>query len=95
MFIDKLGNGDVKAIAWKYSSDKYSIVCFFIILVNISMINCVIYSSALTWTGSVPLEAGSEDPPPNKVEIVFPSSERQHSVGSVIHSNTECCVTTC
>lgn len=37
---------------------------------------------ALTWTGSVTFGVGSEDPPPNKVEIVFPSSERQKSAGS-------------
>lgn len=30
-----------------------------------------------TCTGSVTLGVGSEDPPPNRVEIVFPSSEKQ------------------
>lgn len=54
------------------------------ILINISMINCkengvYIYRAAVTWTGSVTFGAGSEDPPPNKVEIVFPSSERQQT----------------
>lgn len=36
-----------------------------------------------TCTGSVTLGAGSEDPPPNKVEIVLPSSEKQQSNISV------------
>lgn len=34
-------------------------------------------TATLTGTGSVTFGAGSEDPPPNKVEIVFPSSETQ------------------
>ena len=44
-------------------------------------------TAAVTWTGSVTLAAGSVDPPPNKLEMVFPSSkwvERQ------IKTN-ECC----
>ena len=42
--------------------------------------------AGVTWTGSVTFGAGSEDPPPNKVEIVLPSSEIKHSVGSVMYS---------
>lgn len=30
--------------------------------------------AAFTCTGSVTLGSGSDDPPPNKVEMVFPSS---------------------
>jgi len=32
---------------------------------------------AVTWAGSVAFGAGSEDPPPNRVEMVLPSSETQ------------------
>lgn len=35
----------------------------------------VLYASANTWTGSVTFGAGSDDPPPNNVEMVLPSSK--------------------
>lgn len=33
------------------------------------------YDSGNTWTGSVTFGAGSDDPPPNNVEMVLPSSK--------------------
>lgn len=48
--------------------------------------SCAMYRAARTWTGSVTFGAGSDDPPPNKVEMVLPSSERRQSVSYVIMS---------
>lgn len=44
-------------------------------------------TAAVTWTGSVIFGAGSDDPPPNKVEMVLPSSEKQVAAQSCNESN--------
>lgn len=36
----------------------------------------MVTESRVTWTGSVTFALGSEDPPPNRLEMVFPSSDK-------------------
>lgn len=71
------------------TSDRARTLLYVTLLVPHTSHTC---SRTGTCTGSVTLGAGSDDPPPNKVEIVLPSSEKQQSNISVTQRDlqTQC-----